>query len=49
MKGIRMDPYEQAESIMKTLDRSQDGRISRQEFIAGCSRNEKIRNYFSPF
>jgi Ca2+-binding EF-hand superfamily protein len=49
MKGITLNPYEQADGIMQMLDRSQDGRISRQEFIAGCSSNPKIRNIFSPF
>ncbi len=49
MKGLRDDPDEKAESIMYALDRSRDGRISRHEFIAGCTRDQRLRSIFSPF
>jgi Ca2+-binding EF-hand superfamily protein len=49
MKGINEDPYAKAKSIMAQLDRSGDGKISKQEFIAGCTRDAKLRSLFSPF
>ena len=50
MKGIKgEDPHRKMRSIFETLDRSIDGRLSRQEFIAGCTRDENLRNLFSPF
>jgi hypothetical protein len=49
IKGIKEDSYTKAKSIMQELDRSGDGRISKAEFIAGCTKDTKLRSLFSPF
>lgn len=49
MKGINEDPYDKSRKVMEALDRSNDGKISKQEFIAGCTRDPKVRSLFSPF
>jgi Ca2+-binding EF-hand superfamily protein len=48
MKGIKEDPYAKAKSIMEQLDRGKDNKISKQEFIAGCTKDAKLRSLFSP-
>lgn len=49
IKGVKEDPYIKAKNIMKELDRSGDGKISKAEFIAGCTKDAKLRSLFSPF
>lgn len=49
MKNIDDDPYLLAKKIFDDIDRSKDGRITRHEFIAGCTKYEKYRNLFAPF
>jgi Ca2+-binding EF-hand superfamily protein len=49
MKNIKQDPYEKSREIMNIMDRSRDGRITKQEFIAACTRNENLRYLFAPF
>ena len=49
MKGIKEDPYNKARYIMDKLDRSGDGKISKAEFIAGCTADSSMRSLFSPF
>lgn len=49
IKGMKDDPYVKARKIMDSLDRSHDGKISKQEFIAGCTKDAELRSLFSPF
>ncbi|RNA32884.1 neuronal calcium sensor 2 [Brachionus plicatilis] len=49
MKSINDDPYLASKQIFDDIDRSKDGRLTRQEFIAGCTKYEKYRNLFAPF
>ena len=49
IKNIKEDPREKTREIFLRIDRSKDGKISRQEFIAGCTQDEKLRNLLAPF
>jgi Ca2+-binding EF-hand superfamily protein len=49
MKCIKEDPYKKAEIIFSKVDRSQDGRLTKQEFIAGCTSDESLRKLLAPF
>lgn len=49
IKGISEDPYAKTNAIFGEFDRSRDGKISRQEFIAGCTRDETMRKLFAPY
>ena len=49
MKNIKGDPYEKAKEIFSKIDRSNDYRLTKQEFIAGCTKDEQIRQLFAPF
>lgn len=49
LKGIEGDSYEKTNSIFADIDRSADGKISRQEFIAGCTRDQSLQALFAPF
>lgn len=49
MKGIKEDPYSLSRKIMEAWDRSHDGKISKPEFIAGCTNDAKMRALFAPF
>lgn len=49
IKGIKEDPYKKAVAIMNALDRSKDGKVSKPEFIAGCTKDTQLRSLFSPF
>ena len=49
IKGIKDDPYTKAISIINTLDRSKDGKVSKAEFIAGLTKDTQLRSLFSPF
>ena len=43
------DPYTRARQIFELMDRSKDNRITKQEFIAGCTRDQATRDLFAPF
>ena len=43
------DAFSRAFYIMKDADKSLDGRISKQEFIAACSRDTALRELLAPF
>lgn len=49
LKGVTADPYETTKAVFGQFDRSNDGKISRQEFIAACTRDDTLRQLFSPF
>ena len=50
MKGINeSDANERTRRIFAFVDRNTDGRISKQEFVAGCTRDETIRQLLAPF
>ncbi|CAF0786426.1 unnamed protein product [Brachionus calyciflorus] len=49
MKNIKEDPYAYSRKIFNDMDRGKDGRLTRQEFITGCTKSEEYRNLFSPF
>jgi Ca2+-binding EF-hand superfamily protein len=49
VKGVKEDAYSKGISIMNVLDRSKDGKISKAEFIAGCSKDTQLKSLFSPF
>lgn len=49
VKNIKDDPYEKTKSLFDAVDRSKDNRITRQEFIAGLTNDENLRNLFAPF
>lgn len=49
MKSIKEDPREISKRIMNALDRSRDGKISKHEFIAGCTKDNNMLSIFSPF
>ena len=44
-----VDPYDLARSIMNSMDRNADARISKQEFIARCTNDQNLRDLFSPY
>jgi Ca2+-binding EF-hand superfamily protein len=48
-KNIQGDAVLKTKEIFGEIDRNKDGRLSRSEFIAGCTRDEKLRNLLSPF
>lgn len=49
IKTIRDDSYEKSKRIFASADRNLDSRISKQEFIACCTRDETIRELLAPF
>jgi len=49
LKNINADPYKKAMEIFKVMDRSNDNLISKQEFIAGCTKDQSIRDLLTPF
>jgi neuronal calcium sensor 1 len=49
MKGVKEDPWIKAKEIIDKIDRSKDGKLSRQEFIAGLTANPELRSLFSPY
>lgn len=49
LKGISDDPFEKTKAIFSDIDRSSDEKISRQEFIAGCTRDKNLQALFAPF
>ena len=49
MKNIKDDPYAVSRKIFEDMDRGKDGKLTRQEFIAGCTRSEEYKNLFAPF
>lgn len=49
IKGIEEDSDDKTEEIFESLDRSNDGRLTKHEFIAGCMRNEELKALFAPF
>lgn len=48
MKNIKDDPYDKARKIFDQLDRSHDGRVTKLEFIAGCTKDETLRALLAP-
>lgn len=49
MKSIKEDAWIKSREIIDKIDRSNDGKISRQEFIAGLTTDVKLRSLFSPY
>lgn len=49
MKNIKENPWEKANDIFRKFDRSGDGRVTKEEFVFGCTRDEEIRNLLAPF
>ncbi len=49
IKNINEDAYQRARKIFELMDRSNDNRISKQEFIAGCTKDQETRELFAPF
>jgi Ca2+-binding EF-hand superfamily protein len=48
-KNIVGDPTVRAREIFAQIDRNKDGKLSRSEFIAGCTQDEKLRKLLAPF
>ena len=46
---VEEEPYSLVTRLFRTADRNGDGRLSREEFIAGCMRDEKLRRLLAPF
>ena len=49
MKGLNEDVYDLSRKIISSVDRNGDNRISKQEFIAACTKDQKLRNLFAPY
>ena len=49
IKNIKEDPYQKSKKIFELMDRSKDNRITKEEFIAGCTKDETLRELFAPF
>jgi Ca2+-binding EF-hand superfamily protein len=49
VKNISGDYNEKSEQIFSALDRNKDGKVTLQEFIAECTRDEELRNLLAPF
>lgn len=49
IKNSKEDPYILSRKIFQTMDRSKDGKLTRQEFIAGFTKEENLRNLLAPF
>jgi Ca2+-binding EF-hand superfamily protein len=48
-KNVQGDVVLKTKEIFNEIDRNKDGKLSRCEFIAGCTQNEKLRNLLAPF
>ena len=50
MKNItNEDPYDKANKIFAQFDKNNDGKVTKAEFIAVCTKDKYLRDLFSPF
>jgi Ca2+-binding EF-hand superfamily protein len=49
IKKLNIDAYKKGLEIFQLMDRSKDNRITKQEFISGCTKDQSIRDLLTPF